>query len=59
MEKNLILDTKLSESLKGKLIICKYTNSEGYIDIGPIPYDSYFIRLKLPHPKHACSRGSQ
>ena len=45
MEKNLILDTKLCESLKGKLIICKYTNSEGYIDIGPIPYDSYFIEV--------------
>jgi hypothetical protein len=37
MEQNLILDKKICESLKGKLIICKYTNNEGYIDIGPIP----------------------
>ena len=55
MEKNLILDTKLSESLKGKLIICKYTNSEGYIDIGPIPYDSYFI--EVPENKQYRSVG--
>ena len=45
MEQNLILDKKISESLKGKLIICKYTNNEGYIDIGPIPYDSYYIEV--------------
>ena len=45
MEQNLILDKKLCESLKGKLIISKYTNNEGYIDIGPIPYDSYYIEV--------------
>ena len=45
MEQNLILDKKICESLKGKLIICKYTNNEGYIDIGPIPYDSYYIEV--------------
>ena len=45
MEENLILDKKLSQKLKGKLIISKYTNSEGYIDIGPLPYDSYYIEV--------------
>ena len=45
MEQNLILDKNICESLKGKLIICKYTNNEGYIDIGPIPYDSYYIEV--------------
>ena len=45
MEQNLILDKKLCDNLKGKLIICKYTNNEGYIDIGPIPYDSYYIEV--------------
>ena len=45
MEQNLILDKNICESLKGKLIICKYTNNKGYIDIGPIPYDSYYIEV--------------
>ena len=45
MEQNLILDKKLCESLKGKLIISKYTNNQGFIDIGPIPYDSYFVEV--------------
>ena len=45
MEQYLILDKKQSQNLKGKLIICKYTNSEGYIDIGPLPYDSYYIEV--------------
>ena len=45
MEQNLILDKNVCESLKGKIIISKYTNSEGYIDIGPIPYDSYYIEV--------------
>ena len=45
MEQNLILDKKLSNELKGKLIISKYTNSKGFIDIGPLPYDSYYIEV--------------
>ncbi len=45
MEQNLIFDQKESLKLKGKLIICKYTNSKGYIDIGPLPYDSYYIEV--------------
>ena len=45
LEENLILDKKISQKLKGKLIISKYTNSKGYIDIGPLPYDSYFIEV--------------
>ena len=45
MEDNLILDRKVSENLKGKLIISKYTNIKGAIDIGPLPYDSYYIEV--------------
>ena len=45
MEQNLILDKKISQNLKGKLLISKYTNAEGYIDIGPLPYDSYYIEV--------------
>ena len=45
MEENLILDKKISNNLKGKLIISKYTNIKGYIDIGPLPYDSYYIEV--------------
>ena len=45
MEQNLILDKKLSQNLKGKLIITKYTNSKGFIEIGPLPYDSYYIEV--------------
>ena len=55
MEQNLILDKKLCESFKGKLIISKYTNNEGYIDIGPIPYDSYYI--EVPENKQYRSVG--
>ena len=43
---NYILDKNEANSLKGKLILTKYTNSEGYIDIGPLPYDSYFIEVQ-------------
>ena len=43
---NYILDKNQSNSLKGKLIMTKYTNSEGMIDIGPLPYDSYFIEVQ-------------
>ena len=43
---NYILDKNKSKSLKGKLILTKYTNSEGVIDIGPLPYDSYFIEVQ-------------
>ena len=44
--KNYILDKNTSNNLKGKLILTKYTNSEGMIDIGPLPYDSYFIEVQ-------------
>ena len=43
---NYILDKNRSKSLKGKLILTKYTNSEGVIDIGPLPYDSYYIEVQ-------------
>ena len=45
MEDYLIFDKEVSNKLKGELIISKYTNSEGYIDIGPLPYDSYYIEV--------------
>ena len=45
MEENLILDKEVAENYKGRLLITKYTNSEGYIDIGPLPYDSYYIEV--------------
>ena len=43
---NYILDKSKARSLKGKLILTKYTNSEGIIDIGPLPYDSYYIEVQ-------------
>ena len=43
---NYILDKNEANNLKGKLILTKYTNSEGIIDIGPLPYDSYFIEVQ-------------
>ena len=44
--KNYVLDKNKAKSLKGKLILSKYTNTEGTIDIGPLPYDSYFIEVQ-------------
>jgi len=43
---NYILDKNEANNLKGKLILTKYTNNEGTIDIGPLPYDSYFIEVQ-------------
>ena len=43
---NYILDKNKCKTLKGKLILTKYTNNEGIIDIGPLPYDSYFIEVQ-------------
>ena len=43
---NYILDKNEASNLKGKLILTKFTNSDGYIDIGPLPYDSYFIEVQ-------------
>ena len=43
---NYILDKNQAKSLKGKLILTKYTNKDGVIDIGPLPYDSYFIEVQ-------------
>ena len=41
-----IFDKNKSRNLKGKLIIRKYTNQDGVINIGPLPYDSYYIEVK-------------
>jgi hypothetical protein len=43
--KKFIYDKNISRNLKGKLIIRKYTNKDGAIDIGPLPYDSYFVEV--------------
>ena len=43
---NYILDKDKSKSLKGKLILTKYTNKDGEINIGPLPYDSYYIEVQ-------------
>ena len=40
-----IFDKNISNNLKGKLIIRKYTNKDGVISIGPLPYDSYYIEV--------------
>ena len=40
-----ISNKNVAESMKGKLILTKFTNGEGIIDIGPLPYDSYFIEV--------------
>ena len=40
-----IFDKGKSDKLKGKLLIRKYTNEEGIIHIGPLPYDSYYIEV--------------
>ena len=41
-----IFDKKKSESLKGRFMLRKYTNEDGMIKIGPLPYDSYYIEVK-------------
>ena len=43
-----IFDKRKMENLKGSKepIIRKYTNKDGIITIGPLPYDSYFIEVK-------------
>ena len=43
---NYILDKEQAKNLKGKLILTKYTNAEGAIDIGPLPYDSYYVEVQ-------------
>jgi hypothetical protein len=43
---NYILDKEQAKNLKGKLILTKYTNAEGTIDIGPLPYDSYYVEVQ-------------
>ena len=42
----IITDKKIARNMKGKLIITKYTNNEGFIDIDFLPYDSYLIEVK-------------
>ena len=41
----IITDKYLAKSMKGKLLLTKYTNNDGIIDIGPLPYDSYLIEV--------------
>ena len=42
----IITDKKIARNMKGKLILTKYTNNEGFIDIDYLPYDSYLIEVK-------------
>ena len=41
-----IFDKRKSENLKGRHIIRKFTNRKGIINIGPLPYDSYYVEVK-------------
>ena len=41
----IIYDKAKTEMLKGKLLITKYTNDNGTINIGPLPYDTYLIEV--------------
>ena len=41
----IISNKNLAEKLKGKLILTKFTNKEGIINIGPLPFDSYLIEV--------------
>ena len=41
-----IFDKEISNNLKGRLMIRKYTDKEGIIKIGPLPYDSYYVEVK-------------
>ena len=34
-----------ADAMKGKLILTKYTKGDGTINIGPLPYDSYFVEV--------------
>ncbi|MCQ2815972.1 MAG: hypothetical protein MJ252_01780 [archaeon] len=38
-------DKRYSETLKGILLITKYTDREGIVKFGPIPYDSYYVEV--------------
>ena len=41
-----IFDKEISNNLKGRLMIRKYTDKDGIIKIGPLPYDSYYVEVK-------------
>ena len=41
----IISNKNLANDLKGKLILTKFTNKEGTINFGPLPYDSYLIEV--------------
>ena len=43
---NFILDKEESDNLRGKLICTKVTDSEGKINLGLLPYDSYYIEVQ-------------
>ena len=40
-----VMNKYAADAMKGKLILTKYTKGDGTIDIGPLPYDSYFIEV--------------
>lgn len=41
----IIYDKDKAAVMKGKLLITKYTNENGSINIGPLPYDTYLIEV--------------
>ena len=41
----IIYDKDKAAMMKGKLLITKYTNENGSINIGPLPYDTYLIEV--------------
>ena len=41
----IIYDKDKAALMKGKLLITKYTNENGSINIGPLPYDTYLIEV--------------
>lgn len=45
VNKNIIENKKEGDALKGTLVIRKFTNKDGVIKFGPLPYDSYFIEV--------------
>ena len=45
-DKQCINDKAKADKIKGKLIVSKYTDYNGVITFGPIPYDSYLIEVE-------------
>ena len=44
-QNSFIMNKHTADAMKGKLILTKYTKGDGTINIGPLPYDSYFVEV--------------